>query len=236
MDAAEGPRRLYLFRALEASPPGGVEMVAGSYLVTMAGGRQVLVDTGPPRELPGLDAPVTSVLDQLSALGLGPDDIGIVVSTHLDFDHAGWHDAFPNAEHVIQREHLEVARGGHQRFAGGREHWGAPGLHFRAVEGDTDLLPGFRLIATPGHVQGHQSVLLRLPNTGPVLLTVDAVSMQRDFSAERVASPMDENEEQLRESTRKLLEIVDREGVTMTIHHHDAAQWRSLKVAPEFYD
>ena len=45
----------------------------------------------------------------------------------------------------------------------------------RLVDGDTELLPGLELIETSGHVLGHQSVLLRLPKMGPVLLVADAI-------------------------------------------------------------
>lgn len=54
-------------------------------------------------------------------------------------------------------------------------------------------------------------MLVRLPGAGPVLLTIDAVMMQRLFTPDRRAWPVDDNEEQLRASTRKLLELVERE-------------------------
>ena len=49
----------------------------------------------------------------------------------------------------------------------------------RLEDGDTELLPGFELTSTSGHVPGHQSVLVRLPKTGAVLLTIDAVPLPR---------------------------------------------------------
>jgi len=92
------------------------------------------------------------------------------------------------------------------------------------------------LIETSGHVLGHQSVLVRLPHTGPVLLAVDAVMMKRLFTPERSAWPNDEDEDQLRASTQKLLEIVERERVSLVVFGHDGEQWRSLKKPPDFYD
>ena len=47
------------------------------------------------------------------------------------------------------------------------------------VDGDTELLPGVTLIETSGHAPGHQSVLVRLPKTGAVLLVIDAVGRAR---------------------------------------------------------
>jgi len=79
-------------------------------------------------------------------------------------------------------------------------------------------------------------VLVHLPHTGPVLLAIDAVAMQRLFTTERRATPIDDNEEQLRASTRKLLDVVEREHVALVVFHHDGAQWRTLKKAPDYYD
>src|SRR5579871_4101627 len=92
------------------------------------------------------------------------------------------------------------------------------------------------LIETSGHAPGHQSVLVRLPHTGPVLLAIDAVVMQRLFTPERTVWPTDDNEEQLRASTRKLLDLVERERVALVIFGHDGQQWRTLRKAPAYYD
>jgi N-acyl homoserine lactone hydrolase len=111
----------------------------------------------------------------------------------------------------VQRQHYELARGGYARFAATRSQWDHPALRYRLVEGDTELLPGLELVESSGHVPGHQSVLVRLPKTGAVLLTIDAVARQRSFTPEREAGPSDENEEMLRASTRKLLDLAQRE-------------------------
>src|SRR5512135_801914 len=60
-----------------------------------------------------------------------------------------------------------------------------PALRYRLIEGDTELRPGLTLLETSGHAPGHQSVLVRLPQTGPVLLTIDAVMIQRLFTPDR---------------------------------------------------
>jgi N-acyl homoserine lactone hydrolase len=213
-----------------------LEMSMGCYLVQTPD-RNILIDTGAPPELrmPGA-GPGTNVLQHLEALGLGPGDVDIVVSSHLDVDHVGHHDAFPDAEHVVQRSQYERARSGHPRFAGGRAHWDHPALRYRLVEGDTELLPGLTLIETGGHTVGHQSVLVRLPRTGPVLLAVDAVALAQQFILERTLAPVDEDLEGLVASTRRLLDLVESEGVKMVVFHHDGSQWRSLRRSPAYYD
>jgi N-acyl homoserine lactone hydrolase len=104
------------------------------------------------------------------------------------------------------------------------------------IDGGTEILPGLTLIETSGHAPGHQSMLVHLPRTGPVLLAIDAVAMQRLFTPERQAQPHDDDEDQLRASTRKLLDLVERERVTLVVFGHDGQQWQTLKRAPDYYD
>jgi N-acyl homoserine lactone hydrolase len=218
-----------------------IDMVLGCYLVETSDGKHVLIDSGLPDNLaqsPGMPQIENgkNVIEHLANLGLRPDDIDMLISTHFDVDHAGYHDAFPKAEIVVQRQHYELARGGHPRFAKIRAHWDHPSLHYRLVDGDTEILPGILLLETSGHAPGHQSVLVRLPQTGAVLLTIDAVSMQSQFIANRQKGPMDDNEEQLRASTQKLLDIAEREHAALVVFGHDGQQWQTLKKAPAYYD
>ena len=218
-----------------------LEMVSGCYLIETGDSRHILIDSGLPADvqMPAGMPPAREkkdVLEHLSNLGLRPNDIDMLICTHFDVDHAGYHDAFPNAEFIVQRAHYELARSGHPRFAAAHTHWDHPALRYRMLDGDSELLPGLTLLETSGHTTGHQSVLVRLPQTGPVLLAIDAVMMQHIFTPDRVAWPTDENEEQLRASTRKLLALVEREHVALVVFGHDGSQWQTLKKAPEYYE
>ncbi len=236
-------KRLYLFQLATM----GAGLPVPAYLIQTGDGINVLVDTGFPASMmgtsigPGGTTIIKEsdyIINQLAALGLKPGDINYLICTHFDPDHAGNHDLFPDAELVVQRQHYEVAtKSGLERFARNREHWGAPNLHYRLVDGDTQLLPGIELIETSGHVPGHQSVLVRLPETGPVLLPVDAIPFREHLDVEkRTNVPFDMDLAGVIASTHKLLDLVRREGVTLIVHGHDAAQWQNeLKKAPEFY-
>lgn len=236
------PQRLYLMQlgtsTIPTTPPSPAS--AGCYLVQTSDGKNVLIDSGLPADYtppPGA-APTENkknVLEHLANLDLRPDEIDLLICTHFDVDHAGYHDAFPQAEFIVQHEHYELARSGHARFATARAHWDHPALRYRLIDGDTELLPGLTLLETSGHAPGHQSVLVRLPQTGPVLLAIDAVVLQRLFTPDRKAWPF-ENEEQLCASTRKLLDLVEREHVALVIFGHDGQQWQTLKKAPAYYE
>jgi N-acyl homoserine lactone hydrolase len=217
-----------------------MEMILGCYYIETSDGKHILIDSGMAADALPQGAPrgeeEKNVIEHLAALGLRADDIDTLICTHFDVDHAGFHDAFTNAELVVQREHYTLARSGHPRFAAARSHWDHPALRYRFVEGDTELLPGLTLLETSGHTPGHQSVLVRLRQTGPILLAIDAVMMQGTFTLDRKAWPNDDNEEQLLASTRKLLDLVKREQVKLVIFGHDGQQWKGLKKAPEFYE
>jgi N-acyl homoserine lactone hydrolase len=239
------PQRLYLMQLSTTIIPLAagqtLAMSSGCYLVQTSDEKNILIDSGLPADYtPPPGTPPAehekNVLEHLADLDLHPDDIDLLICTHFDVDHAGYHDAFTKAELVVQRQHYELARSGHARFAVARTHWDHPALHYRLIEGDTELLPGLTLIETSGHTPGHQSVLVRLPRTGTVLLAIDAVVQQRLFTPDRRAWPTDDNEEQLRASTRKLLELVEREHVALVIFGHDGQQWQTLKKAPAYYE
>jgi N-acyl homoserine lactone hydrolase len=245
MDSSHSaPAKLYLLQLSTTSVPVGdgrtMEMVLGCYLIQTSDGRHILIDTGIAPDAKSTTSPPaqneSNVIEQLATLGLRPQDIDTVVCTHFDVDHAGYHDAFTNAEFIVQRAHYDLARSGHARLARARPHWDNPALHYRLVDGDIELFPGLNLIETSGHVAGHQSVLVRLPSTGPVLLAIDAVMMQRLFTSDRRAWPHDDDENALRASTQKLLEIVARDSVSLVVFGHDGLQWQSLRKSPEFYD
>jgi N-acyl homoserine lactone hydrolase len=237
------PRRLYLIPIeTTALTLGGSQYgMVVCYLIQMSDGTNILVDSGIPADYqPPMSVMShtheTNVVLRLAELGLRPDDIDLLICSHFDVDHAGYHDAFSAAELVVQRTHYDVARSGQLRYAAARPHWDHPALRYRLVEGDTEIVPGMTLLETSGHAPGHQSVLIHLPQTGPVLLAVDAVVLERLFTPMRTAWPLDDDEEQLRASTRKLLDLVAREHVALIVFGHDADQWRSLKTAPAYYE
>jgi N-acyl homoserine lactone hydrolase len=207
--------KLYLLQLARFRPSGSP--VPG-YVIQTDDGLNILVDTGlpyPPDEDPQGPADMSPelraedyVVNRLATIGLAPEDIHIVICTHFDGDHAGNHEVFTKSELVVQRAHYAAARAGHPRFASNRAHWDHPGLHYRLVDGDMLLVPGVELIETSGHVPGHQAVLVRLPETGPVLLAIDAIpnASMLDPGA-RPIGPMDADEAGVRASTRKLVEL-----------------------------
>jgi N-acyl homoserine lactone hydrolase len=228
-------KRLYLMQ-VGSMPDYQIPIVC--YLVQTGDGTNILIDSGLPEILPEGDAEFENgqdVIAQLALIGVQPDAIDTVISTHYDGDHAGRHAAFTKAHYVVQRVH-HVDAASNPRYAAIRPQWDQPMERLRLVDGDTELLPGLELIETSGHVPGHQSVLVRLPHTGAVLLTIDAVPFRADFTRDKEHDGSDPNAAAIRASTHKLLDLVEREKVGLVIFGHDRAQWDGLKQLPAYYE
>ncbi|HEX5840089.1 MAG TPA: N-acyl homoserine lactonase family protein [Anaerolineales bacterium] len=227
-------QRLYLMQ-VGIMPEYQIPIVC--YLVQTSDGKNILIDSGLPEIIPEDSSEFENgqdVIEQLASLGLKPDDIETVISTHYDGDHAGRHAAFTKAQYVVQRvHHLDAPS--NPRYASIRHQWDQPMERIRLVEGDTELLPGLELIETSGHVPGHQSVLVRLPKTGSILLTVDAVPFDEGFTRDEQDDGSNPDAEAIRASTIKLLNLVEREHIGLVIFGHDREQWETLKKAPEYY-
>ena len=119
-----------------------------------------------PGELP--------LLAGLRALGHAPEDVRLVISTHLHFDHAGGNTrrtpdggataTFPNATYVVQRGEYEYATRTNERTAASYLRHNFEPIHvagrWRFVEGACEIVPGITVRPTPGHTPWHQSVLV----------------------------------------------------------------------------
>jgi glyoxylase-like metal-dependent hydrolase (beta-lactamase superfamily II) len=117
----------------------------------------------------------TALEDGLRELGVRPGDISLVINTHLHFDHGGGNTrldaagkvvpAFPRARYVVQRKDFDFATRSNERTAASYfPHNFAPlqeaGL-FDFVDGEREIVSGISVLPTPGHVPGHQSVLVK---------------------------------------------------------------------------
>ena len=150
-------------------------------VLIQADGKNILVDCGvgdKPNEVLATQydvrRPTGTLLDDLARHGLQPNDIDLVIFTHLHGDHSGWATrlradgksivpTFPNARYVVQRQEYEDATHTNERtrntyfsdnFVPLMEH-----QVLELVDGDTQITPSVRVVHTPGHTAGHQSII-----------------------------------------------------------------------------
>ncbi len=129
------------------------------------------VDNAPPPGHPGADRLQAAI----HALGFTPADITCVVDSHLHFDHAGGNTylaedgqvrlSFPRAVYYVQRGEWDYAHNTNERTRASYLPHNYEPVHeagrFRFVEGDVEIVPGIRVVVTPGHTPYHQSVLIQ---------------------------------------------------------------------------
>jgi N-acyl homoserine lactone hydrolase len=223
-----------------------------AYLVELADGRHVLIDTGPNRrhihepmfEFAGTDfgkhlipqmTDADDPINRIAEVGLTPDDIDILILTHTHFDHAGNTADFHKSEIYIHEDAWQTGiERGKQGVPGGIPETNVDGkpINYHHVTGDTQVVPGLELMETPGHAPGHLSVLLRLPETGTIILAIDAIYSQanRDFDNYKIGHDPDTGAQ----SAHRLIAVAEREHA-MLIYGHDPVQWKQLRKAPERY-
>jgi len=166
---------------------------------------------------------------QLDQLGVKPSDLKGMAVSHTHPDHIGNVELFPGTMLYVQKAEYEWPGANNQpRFK--REH------PVTLLEGDRDVFGdgSVVLLSTPGHTPGHQSLLVKLPKTGTLVLSGDAVHFKANWDNRGVPT-MNVSKEQTLESMQKIADVMAREKAQLWINH-DKAQRDGLKMAPEFYD
>ncbi|WP_030234402.1 N-acyl homoserine lactonase family protein [Streptomyces sp. NRRL S-350] len=196
-----------------------------AYLVRRPEGL-LLFDTGIGGGEPETEAhyrPVRRPLPEaLAAAGVSASDIDLVVNCHLHFDHCGGNPLLAGTPVLVQAVELATARsGGHTIDA----LVDFPGADYRLLDGEAEVWPGVRVLPTPGHTAGHQSLLIERPD-GPVLLAGQAYDFASEYGQavlarraahEGVAAPLP--------GYRAWLDRVAAVGPRRVLFAHDHAVW-----------
>lgn len=198
-----------------------VEALDG-FLVPVPGGL-LLFDTGIGSGDPETEAHYrparVPLVDALAAAGAGLDEVVAVANSHLHLDHAGGNPALTGRPLYVQRAELTAARTPGYTFP---HLLGVPGARPEVLEEETEVAPGVRLVPTPGHSPGHQSLLVETGEGGLLLAgqTHDTASAWT-ADAEAARRP-DEN---LPPPPDWFPALLDR--VREVRFAHDAAVWRA---------
>lgn len=179
--------------------------------------------------------------DGLRALGFAPEDVSLVINTHLHFDHAGgntWRTpagaieaAFPNARYVVQAGEMHWATHTNERTAASYfgANWEAivAAGRFDLVTGEPEVRPGIRLLRTPGHTPHHQSVLLTSGGEHAVFLgdvTPTAAHLPLPWIMGYDVEPL-----VTLESKRALLARAEAEGWLLIFEHDATTAWGRVR-------
>ena len=167
------PRILRLHLASLTSPEGSGEWPVHGFVILHEKAGPILVDTGvggPEKVLTDWRVVNVAAKDALAVHDLSPADVKIVVNTHLHFDHCGQNTVFKHAPFYVQRKELDRARV-EAKFL--TDWFDFAGARFELLDGDAEIAEGVRVVATPGHTVGHQSVMVAT-ESGEELMIGDA--------------------------------------------------------------
>jgi N-acyl homoserine lactone hydrolase len=170
-----------------------------------------------------------TLASQLDQLGVKPSDIKFMGISHTHPDHAGNVEMFPQTMLLVQKAEYDWPGANNApRFK--------PEHPVTKLNGDHDVFGdgSIRIISTPGHTPGHQSLLVKLPKTGEVLLTGDAVHFQDNFDNRRVPGGNTDKGQTIA-SMQRIADFLSKEQAKLWINH-DKVQTDQLKHSPEFYD
>ena len=183
------------------------------------GGANILVDTGihDPKWVNDQIAPCRQRSDEqiVSALkeGLGwkPEDVDIVINTHLHYDHCGNNRRFTNAKFIVQEKEWQAA---HHPIPSQRDIYLAElydeidYFAWRFVRGEEEILPGIKVFLTPGHSEGHQSVLVKTEE-GNLCISADVSNLLVNIQ-ENIPAGILTNTREIFESMERVRQVADR--------------------------
>ncbi len=180
-------------------------------------------------------------VDQIKALGFDPADVKYVVQSHLHLDHTGAIGRFRMRPTSSSAGNMStpLRRTGLRQAVYIRKDFDKPGLKWQFLNGaDDDLYDIYgdgtlTTIFTPGHAPGHQSFLVRVPDSKPLLLTIDAAYTLDHWEEKALPGFLASTVDTVR-SVQKLRTIAEKaDAIVVTGHDPDA--WSSFKKAPEYY-
>ncbi|MET3427176.1 glyoxylase-like metal-dependent hydrolase (beta-lactamase superfamily II) [Actinoplanes tereljensis] len=198
-----------------------------SYAIRHGDGPVTLVDAGigPAGSLAADWAPVPGHLpDELAAAGIAPSEVSAIVLTHLHNDHMGWavprDSPFKRARVIVQQADVDAYRAN-------RDHAGQYDLliepllaqgRLQVLDGDHAVCAGVRVVATPGHTPGHQTVLVE-DGDDSLLVTGDLLvhAIQLLYPELAYASDMDPG--RAHASRAKALAAAVARGTTLAVSH-----------------
>jgi N-acyl homoserine lactone hydrolase len=219
--------------------------ICGFVLQTDAG-ETVLIDTGFPAKY-ATDSEAATAQDglgsfgrvlsvtpenlpeaQLARLGLRKQDVTLMIQSHTHIDHIGDMGGFPGVPILIAAAERALPR---PLYWSGGQIMDWPEAHYVQLSEDLPLGPEFEVFFCPGHAPGQLAFALRLPETGWVLLTSDAISRPAEID-EGFAGSWDVALAK-HHGARLMRWAKDQDA--MVIYGHCPAQWQTLPKAPRWF-
>jgi 4-pyridoxolactonase len=187
-----------------------------------------------PFELPE-QTPEQTIPAQLALCGFQPEDVDIVVNSHLHFDHMGGNKYLTEATVLVNKQELRQAKvpESFERLGYSDLSFDFEGVKYQPISGDYEIVPGVTLFETPGHTVGHYSMLVELQHDTPMLFAGDAAYTHRTLHDEIIGGFHNDPTGSL-ESIRRLKYLSRTQGADI-YPSHEMEPFLTWKLAPQFY-
>lgn len=176
--------------------------------------------------------------ESLREIGVAPADIRYFAMSHSHGDHSGNANLYAASTIFMQQAEYDVVFGPEpQKFNFIAANFAKlRGANVVKLNGDHDVFGDGSVVikSTPGHTMGHQSLFVRLPRTGPVLLSGDMVHLTANWDAKRVPS-INYSAEQTLRSMSQMDALMKSTGAALWINH-DREQSSRIPKSPAFVD
>lgn len=179
--------------------------------------------------------PGENVLTGLEAIGVAPDDIDVVVCSHLHPDHCGCNAFFRKATCLVHANEVAAARAPDAVTMGFLAGEWDVGLPLDELNGQRDVFADGRivLIPLPGHTRGSIGALVQLDRDGTFLLASDTVSLR--VTLDRDVAPRNTWDAGTLLKSWQEVRRIEAGGATV-ICGHDDAQWQTLRKGANAYE
>ena len=177
----------------------------------------------------------------LASLGFTTKDVDYVINTHLHYDHCGNNAMFPKATFLVNEAELAhaLSPGWWEAFPYVRAVFDLPNLRYEAVNGEFEVLSGVKILPTPGHTEGHQSVLVQLDKTGTFVLAGDAIYLRENLE-DPILPGLYVDARRYAQSMKELKHIVDLQKGTLLLSHSNeylsSDGWKPLRNGVHTFD
>jgi N-acyl homoserine lactone hydrolase len=178
----------------------------------------------------------TTLKGELANVGVTSAMITYLAISHSHWDHVGNGNAYAGSTWLARKAEYDVMFGSAANATAKSNYAALAHAKIQYIEGDHDVFGdgSVTILSTPGHTPGHQSLLVKLPKTGALLLSGDAVHFKDNWDNRRVPTGNFDKEKTLA-SMARMAEVMAKEKAQLWINH-DKAQSDTLKHAPGFYD
>jgi len=176
-----------------------------------------------------------TVMAQFEEIGIHPEDVDYFAFSHIHNDHTGNANYFKSAKLIMQDKEYDVAFNPDKKPFNYDDFKELEQSEVIKLNGDYDLFGDgtIRFISTPGHTHGHQSLLVKLEESGTIIISGDIAYYEENYQKKGIPT-FNTNRENSLASIDKIKQLVKRENAQLWIQH-DKERFETLNLSPLYY-